>query len=121
MAVQIIMGTVFASIPWASIRLRTTAASGVRGLIRPAMAPMSPMMDTIMGSMPADTDKGMAITGIMARQGMEPGPTALRAIPIRNMAAGMAWTGTLLTIFFASSSKVPLPLMMAKRYVTPTI
>ena len=115
MAVQIIMGTVLASMPWASIKLRTTAASGVRGLMRPAMAPMSPMMETIMGLMPAETDSGMAITGIMARQGMEPGPTALRTIPIRNMAAGIAWTGAWLTIFFASSSSVPLPLMMAKR------
>ena len=85
------------------------------------MAPMSPMIAVIIGLIPAEIEIGMAITGMMARHGIEPGPTALSTMPIRNITNGIIRAGTLFTIFFASSSSVPFPLIMAKRYVTPTI
>ena len=105
---QIIMGTVSPLMPCSSIRLRTTAASGVSGLMRPAMAPISPMIEVMMGLMPAESDSGIAMTGIMARQGIEPGPAALSTMPRKNITTGMARAGTRLTTFLAKSSSVPL-------------
>ena len=82
---------------------------------------MSPIIEVIIGLMPADTDNGIAMTGIIARHGIEPGPEALSAIPMKNITAGIARAGTRLTTFFAVSSSVPFALTTAKRYVTPVI
>lgn len=56
----------------------TTAASGVRGLILALITPKSPIIATIIGLSPAETATGIAITGIIARHGIEPGPIPLK-------------------------------------------
>ena len=78
---QNMIGTVSASSPCAAISSRTTAASGVSGLIRPDITPRSPMIAVIIGLMPADAATGIAITGMIARLGIAPGPTALMINP----------------------------------------
>ena len=51
---------------------------------------MSPIIEVIIGLMPADTDNEIAMTGIIARHGIEPGPEALSVIPMKNITAGIA-------------------------------
>ncbi len=51
-------------------------ASGVNGLILPDITPRSPMIAVMIGLIPADTATGIAITGMIASDGMAPGPTA---------------------------------------------
>ena len=101
----------------ASISSRTTALSGVSGLIRPDITPRSPMIAVMIGFTPADIATGIAMTGTIARDGIAPGPTAQIRKPSRYITNGIsALCGpTSATIFFARSSNVPFSLMMAKR------
>ena len=105
------IGIVFASNPCCFINSRTTALSGVNGLILPDITPRSPMIAVMIGLTPADTATGIAITGIIAKEGIAPGPIAQTMNPRIYITNGIkcVFVPTSLTIFLANNSNVPFP------------
>ena len=81
------------------------------------------MIAVIIGLIPADTATGIAITGMIASDGIAPGPTAQIRNPRMYITNGISafFFPTIPTILWASSSSVPLLLMIANKYVIPTI
>ena len=118
-----ISGKVFPGSPCLIISSLTTAASGVSGLILALITPKSPIIATIIGFSPADTATGIAITGIIARHGIDPGPIPLSIAPMMKNTTGIRCTRfpTRPSNFFASSSSVPLTFTIPNKYVIPTI
>ena len=112
-----INGIVLPGKPCFTISSLTTAASGVSGLIRALITPKSPIIATIIGFSPAETATGIAITGIIAKQGIDPGPIPLKIAPIMKNTIGIRCTRfpTRPSNFFARSSSVPLTLIIPNR------